>query len=429
MQNGRIKKIAVFGIGKMGLPLACAFAEKGFDVLGIDVNAELVRRVNAADDVLPQEPGVHELLKSHAGKNLRATTEPDVSDRDAVIILVPTLIHEKGGKVEPDLEAVLNVARAAGRTLATDAILITESTMPPGATEKIGREAAQAANDAGHKWNLALAHAPERTSSGSALRDIQKQYPKIIGASDARTLDRVTALYESINAKGVVRIPSIIAAECVKVFEGIFRDVNIALANELAQYCQAIGVDAMEAFAAANTQPYCHIHTPSCGVGGHCIPYYPYFVMNAGTDTPLLRAARKTNDSMPGRTVDLLAPQKGQRVAVFGLTFRGGVKEFRKSPGVEIVNLLKARGVEAFAHDPLCSEDEIRAFGATPTRPDATDGLDGIIVAANHAAYKTLDWPALVRAMRSRKVVDGVHVVPADAVRKAGGTFAAIGRL
>lgn len=429
MQNGKIKKIAVFGIGKMGLPLACAFADKGFDVLGIDVNADLVHRINAAENVLPQEPGVHELLKSHSGKNLRATTEADVTDRDAVIILVPTLIHEKDGKVEPDLEAVLNVARATGRTLATDAVLITESTMPPGASEHIGAEVALTAKAAGRTWSASLAHAPERTSSGSALRDIQERYPKIIGASDVRTLDRVAELYESINAKGVVRMPSIKAAECVKVFEGVFRDVNIALANELAQYCQSIGVDAIDAFAAANTQPYCHIHTPSCGVGGHCIPYYPYFVMNAGTDTPLLRAARKTNDSMPGRTVDLLSPQKGQRVAVFGLTFRGGVKEFRKSPGVEIVNLLKARGVEVFAHDPLCTDDEIRAFGATPTRPDATDGLDGVIVAANHAAYQALDWPALVHKMRTKKIVDGVNVVPADAVRKAGGMFAAIGRL
>ncbi|MBI2445149.1 nucleotide sugar dehydrogenase [Candidatus Micrarchaeota archaeon] len=427
MERG-IRKIAVFGIGKMGLPLACAFASKGFDVTGIDINADLVRRVSAAQDVLPQEPGVHELLKAHIGSNLRATTDLDVSDRDAVIILVPTLIHDSGGKVEPDLEAVLDVARAAGRTLKPGAVLITESTMPPGATERIGAEAQKAATQAGRKGALALAHAPERTSSGTALRDIQRQYPKIIGASDAPTLERVAAMYGAINAKGVVRMPSIKAAECVKVFEGIYRDVNIALANELAAYCRTMGVDALDAFAAANTQPYCHIHMPSCGVGGHCIPYYPYFVMDAGTDTPLLRAARRTNDAMPGRTVDLLAPKKGQRVAVFGLTFRGGVKEFRKSPGIEILGILQSRGVQVFAHEPLCTDEEIRRFGAEPLTPAAADGLDGIIVCANHAEYRQLDWTELVRKMRTKKVVDGVNVVPADVVRQAGGTFAGIGR-
>ncbi|MBI5226928.1 nucleotide sugar dehydrogenase [Candidatus Micrarchaeota archaeon] len=432
-----MEKIAIFGIGKMGLPLACAFAEKGFDVTGIDVNTELVKRVNAAQDVLPQEPGVHALLKAHAGKNLRATTATDVSDREVVIILVPTLIHENAGLVEPDLTAVLDVAKLIGKTLTPGTIVITECTMPPGATEKIGQAIEKAISTSPKKTNtkksdakpFGLAHCPERTSSGTALRDIRGQYPKIIGASDAKTLETVSRIYEKINAKSVVRMPSVKAAECVKVFEGVYRDVNIALANELAKYCESIGVDAVETFAAANTQPYCHLHSPSCGVGGHCIPYYPYFVMAGSTSTPVLRAARATNDAMPAYTIDRLAPKKGDRVAVFGLTFRGGVKEFRKSPGLEILGILKERGAEVFAHDPLCSNDEIRALGATPIRLDQTDGLDGIIVCANHAAFKTLDWAAMVKKMRHPNVVDGVHVVPADAVRKAGGTYAGIGRL
>lgn len=420
-----MEKIAIFGMGKMGLPLACAFAAKGFDVRGIDINAERVARVNRKEDVLPFEPGVHDVLVKTVGKTLHATMDTDVHDRDVVILLVPTVVRESAGGITPDLDAVLDVARTVGRTLRKDSIVITECTMPPGATERIGA-VIQKASGLKPGADFGLAHCPERTSSGTALRDIRGQYPKIVGASDAKTLEKVAAMYAKINPKGVIRMPSIMAAECVKVFEGIYRDVNIGLANELSHYCEGIGVDAIGVFQAANTQPYSHIHMPSCGVGGHCIPYYPYFVMNE--KTPLIQAARRTNDAMPRHTVELLAAQKGAKVVVMGLTFRGGVKEFRKSPGLEIVRILNEEGMHTYACDPLCTDDEIRAFGAEPLPIGQADEMDGIIVCSNHAEFRGLDWAAMVKSMRTRNVVDGVNVVPAQAVRDAGGTFVGIGR-
>ncbi len=415
-------RIAIFGLGKMGLPLACAFAEKDFQVTGIDVNAEWVAKINAKHDVLPQEPGVHAILAATLGRKFTATTDSDVSGQDVIIILVPTLIHATENGVEADLGAALQVATTIGRTLNKGSLVITECTMPPGATEKIGAAIEKVSGlKAGHDFGLS--HCPERTSSGVALRDIRGQYPKVVGADDEPTRQKVSRLYEKINSKGVIAMPSIRMAECVKVFEGIYRDVNIGLSNELAKYCRTISVDAIEVFEAANTQPYCHLHMPSCGVGGHCIPYYPYFVMTS--KTPIISAARQTNDSMPQFTVDLLAPKAGATVGLLGLTYRGGVKEFHKSPALDILRILAEKKVHVVAHDPLCTDSEIRAIGAEPL---ADYALDGLIVASNHPEYRVLDWPRIIAQMHVKTVVDGCRALDPQAIRNAGGKYVGVGR-
>ena len=259
--------------------------------------------------------------------------------------------------------------------------------------------------------------------SGSTIKDITCKYPKIIGASDEETLAKLAGFYNALNEKGTILASGIKAAECVKVFEGVYRDVNIALANELAIACERLGVNAREVFDAANTQPYCRLHRAGCGVGGHCIPYYPYFVM--GDDTPLIRKAREVNDSMPLLTARRLAKAGAKSVLVLGLTFRGGVKEFRKSPALDIVKELNSLGVRVFARDPLCSKDEVRAFGAEPL--DGFAGIDAVVACAAHREFKGIDWKAALGEMSGKLVFDGARAVDADAVRKAGGSYSAWG--
>lgn len=414
-------KVCVFGIGKMGLPLAAVLAEAGHEVTGVDVNEELVRKVNAGEPCLLNEPGVDALVKKHAGASLRATTDGSaaVADSEIAFIIVPTLITESG---EPDLSIVREVAGTIGASMKKGLIIVTECTMPPGATESL---ASLLEEKSGLKLGegFRLAHCPERTMSGSAIDDITRKYPKIIGASDEETAVKLEKFYGGLNEKGVITASSIKAAECVKVFEGVYRDVNIALANELARACERLGVNAREAFDAANTQPYCHLHQPSCGVGGHCIPYYPYFVMSE--DTPLIRKAREVNDSMPLLTARRLAESGVKSVLVLGLTFRGGVKEFRKSPALEVIKKLKSLGVRVFARDPLCSDDEVRAFGAEPLQ--GFKGVDAIAACAAHSEFKKINWTAALKEMSGKLVFDGARALDAGAVRKAGGSYSAWG--
>ncbi len=266
LKNGDVT-IAVYGMGKMGLPLAAVFADHGARVIGVDINERIVEMINRGENHVREEPGLDELVRRNveAGR-LRATTDgvKAAKEADVMIILVPTLTDERGNiKLGP----VYDVAEKISQGLEKGDIVITEATMPPGTTESLIPILEKSGLKLGE---FGLAHAPERTMTGTAIRDITGQYPKIVGANDEKTLEAVIGIYGTINRKGVIPMSSIKAAEAVKVFEGVYRDVNIALANELAMWCEEHGLDALEVFRAANTQPYCHLHMPGAGVGGHC---------------------------------------------------------------------------------------------------------------------------------------------------------------
>lgn len=407
--------IAVYGLGKMGLPLAAIFADHGAKVIGVDVRKEVVEAVNNGENYVKEEPELDEILRRNvqAGR-LKATTDGVKASKEAdvIVILVPTLADEYELKLEP----VYEIAKTISRGLEAGDIVITESTMPPGATESLIPILEESGLGIGE---FGLAHAPERTKTGTAIQDITTNYPKIVGASDEKTLEAVVGLYETINKKGCIPMSSIKAAEAVKVFEGVYRDVNIALANELALWCEEQGLNAIEIFKAANTQPYCHLHMPGAGVGGHCIPVYPWFVIRLAKKRypKLIRIAREINDSMPKHIVELLirglnevgvAP-KGSKVLVLGLTFRGGVKEFTKSPALEIIKELKDWGVKVYAYDPLCSEEDANKFGAE-WKEDFSD-LDAVVIATDHEEFKNLDLKKIAKEMRHRVIIDGRHVL------------------
>ncbi len=225
------------------------------------------------------------------------------------------------------------------------------------------------------------------------------------------------------------------AAESVKVFEGLYRDVNIALANELAMVCDELGIDAREVFDAANTQPYSHIHAPGCGVGGHCIPVYPYFIINTvDASTDMLKLARRINDGMPAYTVDILKSTlaklgvgiSGARVLLLGVTYRGDVNETRFSPAIDVINELKNRGAEVFAHDPVLG-DGVKRFGAIPTDLDSIDSIDAILIASDHAGFKEINWDRIGRLMRHRVVVDGRNILDPEELRLKGYLYQAVG--
>ena len=426
--------IAVYGMGKMGLPLAAVFADHGARVIGVDINEKVVEMINRGENHVKEEPGLDELVKRNveAGR-LKATTDGvwAAKQADVMVILVPTLTDERGNlKLEP----VYDVAEKISQGLERGDIVITEATMPPGTTESLIPILEKSGLKLG---DFGLAHAPERTMTGTAIRDITGQYPKIVGANNEKTLDAVTGIYELINRKGVIPMSSIKAAEAVKVFEGVYRDVNIALANELAMWCEEHGLDALEVFQAANTQPYCHLHMPGAGVGGHCIPVYPWFVINLAkrTNPRLIKTAREINDSMPHHVVELTVkglneagrPLKGSNILVLGLTFRGGVREFMKAAAKPIIEELKEWGANVYAYDPLCVPEDAERFGAE-WKEDFKD-VDAIVITADHREFKELNLERIAEEVRSRVVVDGRNVVDAEKAKKHGFIYLRVGKI
>ena len=433
LRNGNFT-IAVYGMGKMGLPLAAVFADHGANVIGVDINEKVVEAINRGENHIKEEPGLDELVKRNAkAGRLKATTDGvwAAKQADVMVILVPTLIDERGNlKLGP----VYDVVEKISQGLEKGDIVITEATMPPGTTESLIPILEKSGLKLGE---FGLAHAPERTMTGTAIRDITGQYPKIVGASDEKTLKAVIGIYETINKKGVIPMSSIKAAEAVKVFEGVYRDVNIGLANELAMWCEEHGLDALEVFQAANTQPYCHLHMPGAGVGGHCIPVYPWFVINLArkTNPRLIKTAREINDSMPHHVVELTVkalneigrPLKGSNILVLGLTFRGGVKEFMKAAAKPIIEELKEWGANVYTYDPLCTREDAERFGVE--WKEDFKGIDAIVITADHREFKELDLEEIAKQVRTKIIVDGRNVIEPEKAKKAGFVYRRVGNV
>ncbi|MGQ4834612.1 MAG: nucleotide sugar dehydrogenase [Candidatus Asgardarchaeia archaeon] len=436
--------IAVYGLGKMGLPLAVVYAKNGFNVIGVDVNKKVVDLINSGKSHLINEPGVDDDTISkllHAGK-LKATTDGinAAKKSDVMVIIVPSLIDdEKNLK----LDYVFSAAESIGKGLKKGDLVITECTLPPGTTAGPIREILE--NNSGLKAGLdfGLAHSPERTMSGQVIKNIVEDYPKIVGGIDKKSTEAVAAIYSKIAKKGVIKVSNSTTAEAIKVFEGVYRDVNIALANELALLAERIGVNVIEAINGANSQPYSHIHLPGAGVGGHCIPIYPYFLINLAhkynLNLILTYNGRKINELMPYHIVDLVIdslnelerPVKNSKIGILGVAYKGGVKSTYLTPAKPIIEKLKQMGAKLLVHDPLFSPEEIKDefdVAGTSEIAEVFKDADCVIIITNHKEYNERTLLPLLQLMKNKAaIVDGRYVLRKDSVVSSGKTYRAVG--
>jgi nucleotide sugar dehydrogenase len=392
--------IDLVGIGNMGLPVAVAFAKEGAQVVGVRTNQALVDQINRGESPLIGEPKIPQLLTEmvKAGK-FRATTDGTAAakDSDVIILLVPLLVNAIG---QEDYSIIQRATEVAGKGLEKGDLVITSTTMPPGATERIVKPVLEAASGLVAGKDFGLAHSPERLMVGRVVRNLYK-FPKIVGGIDQASTEAAAGVYGVFG--DVVQTSTLLAAELVKVAEGTFRDVNIGYANFLAKLCEPLGVDAWEVIAAANedTREHCMIHRPSAGVGGHCIPVYPWFLINkakeVGINPAFLRQARHINDSMPSHTVNLIIrclnfqkkPVKGSKISLLGISFRADVKETRFTPSFRILEQLREYNPKAIlACDPYFSKKELTDFGFTAVSFDEALNADCVVLLASHSEFK-----------------------------------------
>jgi nucleotide sugar dehydrogenase len=417
--------VAVVGLGKIGLPLAVQYATAGAQVVGADRSLMRVAEVNAAANPFADEEDLASLLaKAVSSGKLRATTDTAeaVRDADVVVIIVPLVA---GPDHVPDPSMLEAAAAEVARGAHDGLLVIVETTVPVGTTRRVVEGIANASHT-----TVVGAFSPERVFSGRIFRDLAT-YPKIVGGLSDEGAARAKAFYELILPGVEIKMMSNAeTAELSKLAETIYRDVNIALANELARYSTDRNVDVTEAIAAANSQPFSHIHDPGAGVGGHCIPHYPWFLAADDPGARVIRAARQTNDEQPAWLIGRLAGMlegglEGRSVLVLGLSYRSGVKEPTSSPGIDLVRTLLDRGAKTYAHDPLFDEDETRSTGATPATLDELGNFDALILQATHETYRDLDWR---RLKPGAVVVDGRNWLDRATIEAAGGTYVGVGR-
>ncbi len=434
IKEGRVT-VAVYGLGKMGQPLAVIFASVGAKVIGVDIDDRVVSMINEGSTELLSEPGVRDGIERFVReRRLWATTDLVKAAQlaDFIVVIVPVVVDEESK--EPDPSALLTVSEAIGKGLKKGSVVIIESTVPPGTTNEFVRPIIEKGSNLEAGRDFGLVYSPERTYSGRVIKDVTKRYPKILGGVNEQSTEVAGAFYSTFCERGVIKMSSAEAAEVTKVFEGIYRDVNIALANELACFCERIGVDFFEVKKAANSQPFCHLHDPGVGVGGHCIPVYPHFVIkiaeSMGINVDVTKTARKVNEEAPLHVINLVEKGlakigkeiKGAKVVILGLSYRGGVKESRFSPTFDLVRELEKRGVLVTVNDVLWSAEEgkIFPFRFEPNIMKAVDGADCIIIATDHPEYKELDLEEIVNQASKKLlvIVDGRQVFESKLVSK-----------
>lgn len=401
-------KICVLGLGYIGLPSASMFATQGHEVIGIDVNAELVSALRRGE-VHIQEPGLNMLLQSATQSgNLRV--QSTLERADAYIIAVPTPLerYPESGTPRPDLRHVRAATEAIAPFLEVGNLVILESTSPPGTTVNVvcpllERNGLYAGRD------FSLAYCAERVLPGRILIELVSN-DRIVGGIDPVSAQRASDLYGSF-VEGEIMMTDATTAETVKLMENTYRDVNIALANEFSRVADRLGIDVSEAIALANHHPRVNILRPGPGVGGHCIAVDPWFIVDAAPgETGLIRTARAVNDAQPARVADLVSTVVADLdqpiVAALGMAYKADVDDVRESPSLDVVRLLRERGCTVRAHDTLAKR-EPDGMVLESDLTAALSGADVMVILTDHTMYRELD-PSSVGpgGMAHRRVVD-----------------------
>jgi nucleotide sugar dehydrogenase len=438
VQHG-LSTIAVVGLGKIGLPLAVQYAQNGRRVIGCDINPSVVETINAGQSHVQEEPELATEVPRLVREGLlsaTANTTEAVRQAGVVVVIVPVIIDEQQ---EVNFRAIDAATTAIGTGLQPGTLVVYETTLPVGTTARRFAQMLEHASGLKAGSDFFLAYSPERVSSGHIFRDL-RIYPKVVGGIDEKSTAVASDFYQSVLDAQIITMASTDEAEFVKLIETTYRDVNIALANEFACYADAYGLNASAAIAAANTQPYSHIHTPGVGVGGHCIPVYPHFLMATVKDRyiqtynsmpPMLtlpRYARRINDAMAGYAVQRLEDAIGslahQPVLILGVAYRGNVREVAFTSATLLQKALLEHGAEVYVDDPLFSADELYAQGYTPLAPEIEGEIRAIILQADHKAYQLLDFS---RFRSCQVVLDGRQALKREQIEALGMRYIAIG--
>lgn len=422
------KTIAVVGLGYVGLPLALLADRKGFRVIGIDVNPEKIRLISEK-----KSPFVDQRIEAELPNALLEATGDfsRIAEAEIVIICVPTPVYENH---MPNLEPVEAASRGIAKYLKKGQLVILESTVNPGVSETVVLPILEKESGLTAGADFSLAHCPERINPGDPRWHVEN-IPRVVGALDKDGLERAAAFYRSILASEVRPMGSLKEAEAVKVVENAFRDINIAFVNELAMSFAKLGIDVVNVINGAATKPFAFMpHFPGCGVGGHCIPVDPYYLIEYakenGFQHEFLSLARKINSGMPDFTVGTLEEglkEKGKKlqgaaIAVLGVAYKADIDDSRESPSYEIVHLLRERGAEVRVYDP-----HVPADSTVKTLEDALRDADGAVIATAHKEFKGLT-PEVFKQHGVGIIVDGRNCLSKEDFVSSGLVYKGIGR-
>ena len=417
------KILTVIGLGYIGLPTASVFANAGMSVLGYDLNEEIIKKLNIGE-VLIEEPGLEKLVRE-AVENGKLRGINKLEESDYFVIAVPTPINK-------DKTANLNYVKSATESILQvikkGDVVILESTSPPGTTEDV---VAPILERSGLKLGeeIFLAHSPERVLPGKIIRELIEN-DRIIGGINELSAKKVKELYE-VFVKGKIYLTDSKTAEICKLMENTYRDVNIALSNELAILSENMGVNAWDVIELANKHPRVNLHKPGPGVGGHCLAVDPWFVIENQPEGKIIELSRITNDNMPNHVKNriLSIVGNGDKIAILGLSYKPNIDDTRESPLLKLVDLLEDEDVKISLHDPHVKKDSIEfADLMVDDIYGAVKGADVLVLGVNHEQYKDIDFSKVSQLMRGMNIFDTRNFFDEEKLRKLGFNITLLGR-
>ncbi|WP_099190538.1 nucleotide sugar dehydrogenase [Tepidibacter mesophilus] len=413
-------KICTVGLGYIGLPTSAMFANFGAEVVGVDISKHVVDTINEGN-IHIEEPGLEEMVNQSVKKgNLRASLKPEKSD--VFIIAVPTPNQDDEYK-SCDLSYVLSATKAVLPYIRKENVIIVESTIEPRTMDDYIKPLVE---EYGFKigQDVYLAHCPERVLPGQILHELIYNN-RIVGGVTPECTKAAANVYRTF-VKGEIVETEAKTAEMSKLMENTFRDVNIALANELAKVCNQLEINVLDVIQMANKHPRVNIHQPGPGVGGHCLAVDPYFIVAKAPELAgIINLSRQTNSSMPNYVLEsvkkLLKGIKNPKIAALGVTYKGNVDDMRESPAVEIIEMLKYEGFEVAVHDPhvkneildhvhdeVAVESEMLNFISIE---EAAKDADILLILTDHNEFKEYDYDKLADIMRTPQIFDTKNIV------------------
>lgn len=426
-KKSKKQSVCIIGLGYVGLPLAVQSALKGFKVFGLDSDKSKIRKINS---------GISPIKEAFLDNNLpkvkiEATTDAKIIRKaDIVLVCVPTPVDEN---YYPDLNPVRKAVGSIAKNLKKGQLVVMESTINPGVCEEVVEPIF---SKAGHKVgkDYFLAHCPERINPGDPKWNVTN-IPRVVGAFDKKGLSLALKFYKKIIDADIHPMKSIREAEAVKIVENSFRDINIAFVNELAKSFDRMNIDVYDVISGAATKPFAFMpHWPSCGVGGHCIPVDPYYLIERakanGFNHEFLERARRINNSMPEYTVSLLQrslnsinlPMKRTPVGIMGISYKANVADLRESPAFKIIKHLTSHDADILIFDPFVPEaSNVKSFQELLKKSKA------IILVTDHDEFKKVD-PKEFKKHSIKIIIDGKNCLDKSAIEKYGIIYKGIGR-
>ncbi len=398
-------KVAVVGLGYIGLPTAVTIANAGIPVYGYDINEKLVSEVTDGKTYIKEEGFVEALKKAISTGMLKVGTE--MKNSDYYLIAVNTSLNKANKKI--NLQHLKSACASVGAVLKKGDVIIVESTVTPGTTENILIPIIEEKSGLECCEDFHIAYCPERVLPGNLMYELIHN-DRIVGGADEKSGEKVREFY-SHYVKGKIHVTDVKTAELAKLMENTYRAVNIALANELALIVEKVGGNVYKAIEMANSHPRVNIHLPGPGVGGYCLTKDPWFLIEDYSESKIIKESLEINSYMPEHVVEIVENAlrgkgkeiNGAKIAVLGLAYKGNVSDPRESPGYEVYLLLLNKGARVVIHDPYVEE----YMGYVPERSieDAVKDADAVVITTEHNIYGNIDWNALKELMAENPVI------------------------